>query len=391
MEIAQIDVLRRRLRSMKQGDKQSVQDFITRYPKELAQYGNQPEEYELAGELIRSLNKGFDKSREYLFGALQQAVDKAELAVNTINAQANAQVLPAAANVAYSAATSQAGPASAGVTAATTALNANLQREAAIRSARSRIIEDIVTAIYRSEAIRILDPTGNDTSRGDSKALNVKTKKGKKDSKKSSKEPPSDCKMCKNGRHWHKDCPNPIYDIKTGKKLEESESKDDKKQSSKPSKTNDNAHAVVVVAPKATSHAAVAATTNLPWHCDSGAADHMSCIAEDFEDMAHHDQTVLVGGLFKLKATGIGNIRLTIKVDGELQGLILQNALYVPDLGFRLFSTDKWRRQRPLGNLYQARHSRHQPRRRRRRYSYSICGSICRLYRCRRLACSSHD
>ena len=57
--------------------------------------------------------------------------------------------------------------------------------------------------------------------------------------------------------------------------------------------------------------------------------------------MAHHDQTVLVGGLFKLKATGIGNIRLTIKVDGELQGLILQNALYVPDLGFRLFSTDK--------------------------------------------------
>ena len=88
LEFAQIDVLRRKLRTMKQSDKQPLQDFLNKWDsvrKELAQYGSHMLEYELGGELIRSLNKSFEKSIEYLFGALQVAVDKATAEVERIN------------------------------------------------------------------------------------------------------------------------------------------------------------------------------------------------------------------------------------------------------------------------------------------------------------------
>ena len=340
MEFAQIDVLRRKLRTMKQSDKQPLQDFLNKWDsvrKELAQYGSHPLEYELGGELIRSLNRSFEKSIEYLFGALQVAVDKATAEVERINNQATAQIVPAAASAVEQTAAGQttAIPTveNAGAAAAALALTANQEREAAISLAKSRIIEEVITAIYRSEANRKNTYEGTESSSSESKALVTGngSKKGKKDFKKPT-QAPSECKRCRKGlKHWHKDCQDPIFDLKTGKRLDDKDSnsysKPNKQSSS--SKSSEDSHAVLTITTSGVSTAVIASTSSLPWHCDSGAADHMSCVPGDFEDMIHHSQTVLVGGLHKLKSTGIGSIRLTVKVGEKLQELILRNALYV--------------------------------------------------------------
>lgn len=83
---------------------------------------------------------------------------------------------------------------------------------------------------------------------------------------------------------------------------------------------------------------AVTTGTSLQFTVDSGCTRHMVCDATNFQELREHKSSVLVPGNRILDAVGIG----TIPVDTNLgYGLILQEVLYVPQLGNNLLSVRK--------------------------------------------------
>lgn len=74
------------------------------------------------------------------------------------------------------------------------------------------------------------------------------------------------------------------------------------------------------------------------WYADSGATQHMSDQLHAFTEFHKIVGTVTGIGGFKLKVEGTGNIDIVSKVDRDEYAGIIENVLYVPNLGVNLLS-----------------------------------------------------
>ncbi|UZJ53681.1 hypothetical protein CBS101457_003001 [Exobasidium rhododendri] len=97
------------------------------------------------------------------------------------------------------------------------------------------------------------------------------------------------------------------------------------------------------IASEVEEHAAVSAPSiESHWMVDSGASSHVTSTLEDFITLTKADiGFITVGGKRQLPIKGIGEVLLQANLDGKLVPRRLINVYYVPDLGFRLYSTEK--------------------------------------------------
>lgn len=78
------------------------------------------------------------------------------------------------------------------------------------------------------------------------------------------------------------------------------------------------------------------------WIMDSGAAAHITCYKEDFESLTLCNDLapVTVGGGEQLQVKGEGTVLIIVPNGTKTETLELQDCLYIPDIGCRLFSLD---------------------------------------------------
>lgn len=77
------------------------------------------------------------------------------------------------------------------------------------------------------------------------------------------------------------------------------------------------------------------------WICDSGATSHITYDKSDFITFFAKESTVIVGGKHVLQVKGFGNVRLKARIGQSTHNIVLQDTLYVPGMGFKLFSLDR--------------------------------------------------
>lgn len=317
MEAASLVTMGQVLNNMVQGSL-GVEEWISKvnlHCQTMVAYGQPVKAFQQASILIRGLSARFTTWVPSIFIKLNEAVTKAAAEVAAHQAAGSQAAQQAAATGASQALGGGATAASATLGATQTAVsiaNQLRQDEALIEM---QIVDAVVDAIRgAASCLPETNPGG-----GGGKALATEQgNKGPSSKKKKGAKPSDRCLKCGEKGHWAKECPKKK---KNGGGGDESKSK---------------GGYVMVTTPKV-------GRTKESWICDSGAFAHMSFDESDFESIdKDYEQEVIVGGRHVLQACGKGIIKMVVKAGQQVNStLTLTEVLWVPDLGFKLFSLDK--------------------------------------------------